>query len=295
MQFTREEFDRMVQEVLYTVPSRFDALCDMATVTIGPLVKAWCHKEDVLQNRGLEGDLMNTILLRLMTTVVHGFLRNDRTEGDYNDNPEGFAHWMVKVAHNCKRDYVNKLRREEYRTDPDGLTENLAVRQESPEERQERMQLLRESFDVVLAADIAVYKVLTWLAQVIFIVDQDMAHHKANALIVAYFEKKTLSEMYNLILVASKRVEWMYISPQQHARITAALQKPTKDGATYGEMPYGEFFQKYRGERAGKKSVSDWIHRINDIIERELTAAEDDSAAQSAPTTPTGKKKEGRG
>ena len=52
---------------------------------------------------------------------------------------------------------------------------------------------------------------------------------------------------------------------------------------------------KYRGERAGKKSVSDWIHRINDIVERELTAAEDDSAAQSAPTTPTGKKKEGRG
>lgn len=291
MQFTREEFEQMVQEILYTTPGRYDTLCRIATATLQPLVEAWCKKEDVLCGRGLEGDLLNSILLHLMKTVVHGFLRNDRTEGDYNDDPEGFAHWMTKVANNHKKDFVKRLRRAEYKTDYGTLSEDVAAPASDAEAQRERLQALRRAFDVVLSADVKVYKVLTWLAQVLFIVDKGLEHHKANELIVAVFEKMTLNEMYHLLLTASHRVPWMTITPAQHSRITAALQQPWDEELTYGEMAYGTFFMKYRGELAGKKSVSDWIHRMNGMIRRK-TAAED--AAESAPSS-TGEKKEGRG
>lgn len=288
MQFTREEFNTMVQEVLYTVPSRFDTLCQMAEITLRPLVTSWCKNEDVLKNRGLEEDLMQSIKLHLMKIVVHGFLRNDRSEGTYNDNPEGFAHWMCKVAKNYKRDYVNKLRNEGYRIDPNEPSEDIVAPASDWAKRQEQLQGLRYAFNVVLSSDIKVYKVLTWLAQVIFVVDKDMKHHKANALIVTVFENKTLNEMYHMLLTAADRVPWMTITQEQHRRIMTALCQPWDEELTYGEMPYSTFFMKCRGEVAAKKSVSDWINRVNGMVRRR---AEAEKSATETATSSTGKKR----
>lgn len=294
MEFTREEFETMVQEILYTTPSKYDALCRIATVTIGPLVPGWCRQEDILRNRGLEGDLMQSILLHLIKTVVHGFLLNDRTTGAYNDNPEGFAHWLTKVAKNHKRDYVNKLRRAEGHIDRYATTENMVAPMYSSAAKREQERVLRRAFNVVMDSDVRVYKVLTWLAAVLFMVEKEMKHHKANALVVTVFENKTLREMYDFILAASKQVPWMTITPQQHARIMKALEKPYNgkgaDGRTFGEMTYHECFMDDRGEKSGKKSVSDWMYRMNErVVER--VDMRDTTDTESDPQNATGKKR----
>lgn len=289
MHFTADEFHTMVQEVLYTAPSRFDMLCEMAQRTLQPMVAAWCRKDSTLRGRGFEADVMQGILLHLMKKVVHGFLLNDRTEGAYNDDPEGFEHWMVLVAHNYQRDFANRVRRVEFRTEEDeAALDTVGVSDDDWTERQERQALLRAAFDAVLASDMRVYKVLTWWAQILFICDEGLRHHEANQSIVEAFENKTLYEMYDYVLTAGRRYTWMTPSPEQHRRVMAALQKPWDEEHTYGETPYHTFFMKYRGEYSGNKSVSDWINRVNDYVCRRHDA---DTAAKSA----AGKKKEGRG
>ena len=270
MRFTREEFDTMVQEVLYTEPSCCDMLCDMAQRLLQPMVDTWCRKDPVLRGRQLEGDVMNDILLHLMRTVVHGFLLRDDVEGEYNNDPEGFERWVCLVAHNRQRDFADRIRRTDFRTAAAEELDTVGVYDESPEEQQERLCRLRKAFDVVMSADAGVYKVLTWLAQMVFIAEQDLEHHKANALIVTAFENKTLFEMYGVILTASRRIPWMQITLPQHKRMMEALQKPWDEDLTYGEVKYGAFFMRYRGEVAGKKSVSDWINRMNGKIRRAM-------------------------
>lgn len=289
MRFSQEDFQLMVQEVLHTTPSRFDTLCRIATQTLEPMVVSWCRKDPALRGRGFEQDVMQGILLHLMKTVVHGFLLNDRAAEPYNDDPEGFERWMTTVAHNYHRDFANGVRRVDFSTVSEEVLDTVVSSDEDWAVREEQQALLRRALNTVLAADVRVYKALTWLAQVLFIADQGLEHHKANALIVAMFENKTLYEMYDYILAHSKRIPWMTLSPQQHQRVMAALQKPWDDKRTYGEVEYHTFFMKYKGEFSGSKSVSDWIHRINGIACRGCLS--EDSAAKSATTPSAGKKR----
>lgn len=284
MRFSQEEFNQMVQEVLYTQPSRFDTLCNMAQRLLEPMVAGWCRKDPVLRGRGMEGDVMNDILLHLMKTVVHGFLMRDDVEGEYNNDPEGFEHWVTLVAHNRQRDFAERIRRADFHTASDDALDEVGVYDESLEEYNDRLRRLRKAFNIVMSADAGVYKVLTWLAQILFIAERDLAHHKANALVVTVFENKTLFEMYGMILAASRRIPWMHVTPQQHNRVMAALQKPWDDELTYGEVKYGVFFMKYRGEVAGKKSVSDWINRMNNTIRRRMDDPDASSEESDLPT-----------
>lgn len=270
MRFSQEEFDQMVQEVLHTNPSRYDTLCRMAERLLKPMIAGWCRKDPALRGRDLEADILNDILLHLMKTVVHGFLLHDRAAGEYNNDPEGFERWMSFVAHNRQRDFAERVRRADFYTAPEEALDRMGVCDESVEERSARLSQLRRAFNIVMSADTGIYKVLTWLAQVMFITEQGLAHHKANALIVTVFENKTLFEMYGMILAAGRRIPWMTVTPQQHRRVMDALQQPWDDELTYGEVKYGAFFMKYRGEVAGKKSVSDWIHRINGMVRRRI-------------------------
>ena len=290
MRFSQEEFDRMTQEVLYTKPSCYDTLCEMAQRLLEPMVAGWCRKDPVLRGRGFEGDVLNDILLHLMKTVVHGFLLRDDIQGAYNNDPEGFERWMSLVAHNRQRDFADRIRRADFRTASEEALNEVGVCDETFEERNAHLCQLRKAFHIVMSADAGVYKVLTWLAQMIFIAEKDLAHHKANALIVTVFENKTLFEMYGMILAASRRVSWMTITPQQHQRVMDALHKPWDDNLTYGEVKYGAFFMKYRGEVAGKKSVSDWIHRMNGVIRRHMDDPDESSAEFDLPQ-PEGKKR----
>ena len=290
MRFTVDEFHTMVEELLYTNPSRFDMLCTIATRALEPMVRSWCRKDSTLRGRGYEADVMQGILLHLMKKVVHGFLLNDRTEQPYNDDPEGFERWMTTVAHNYQRDFANRVRGVDFRTDDgEDALDAVASADDDWVTRNEQQETLRAAFDAVLASDQSVYKVLTWWAQVVFIADEGLEHHEANRKIVDEFEHKTLFEMYCYVLSVSKTIPWMTPSLEQHRRVMAALQKPKDGDQTYGEMTYGEFFMMYRGKPDGNKSVSDWVYRVNSWICR--THGSDRPAKKSAAMPGAGKKR----
>lgn len=266
--FTKEEFDTMVQELLYQESVSFDMLCSIAEKTLRPSVKYWCRTEDCLRGRGYEDDIMQEIYLRLMKTTVAYFLLREGIDGPYNDDPEGFEDWMFRVADNLKRDFANKVRSRDFKTEYIDDPSLASVSDSGHTEEDDHTERLMQAFSIVLSADLSVYKILTWLAQFIFILDSNVTKIESNELIISAFENKTLYEMYDMLLSAAKRIPWIVITQQQNEKILAALRKKREDGVSYGETVYKNFFMKHSGEVSGKKSISDWMNRMNNMIKR---------------------------
>ena len=273
MRFTRDEFNVMVNELLYKEPISFDMLCQIAEKTLRPSVVNWCKTEDCLRGRGYEDDIMQEIHLRLMKTTVDYFLLRDDIEGSYNDNPEGFEDWIFFVAKNIKRDFANKIRNRDFTTDDiDDPAIGEIPSDDYEDDAEENADRLKQAFSIVLSSDVGIYKVLTWLAQFIFILEYDVSKIKSNELIIAAFENKTLYDMYDMILTASNRIPWIVITREQNEKILEALRKKRNGNVSYGETKYKDFFMKHNGEVSGKKSISDWMNRMNDMIKRKVEA-----------------------
>ena len=290
MHFTVEEFHTMVQELLYTEPSRFDTLCEIATRTLMPMIRSWCRRDKVVRGRGFEEDIMQNVLVKLVQNVVINFLQNDRAEGPYNDNPEGFERWIIVVGHNVQRDFANEIRRDEFITEDDeDVLDTLPVCDEDWVTVQEQRETLSRAFRMVIDSDLSVYKVLTWWAHILFIAEKSMEHHVANRTIVMMLENKTLQQMYDYVLAVSKKVPWMTITPEQHRHVMAALQKPFDEEHTYGETPYHRFYMK----KGGNASVSDWVNRINGWVRNRLDDEKPDEESDEKPA-PENKGKKGR-
>lgn len=271
MRFTRDEFDVMVNELLYKDPISFDMLCQIAEKTLRPSVVNWCKTEDCLRGREYEDDIMQEIHLRLMKTTVDYFLLRDDIEGPYNDNPEGFEDWIFFVAKNIKRDFANKIRNRDFTTDDiDDPTIGEIPSSDYEDDTEENIDRLKQAFSIVLSSDVGIYKVLTWLAQFIFILEYDVSKIKSNELIITAFENKTLYDMYDMILTASNKIPWIVITREQNEKILEALRKRRNGNVSYGETRYKDFFMKHNGEVSGKKSISDWMNRMNDMIKRRI-------------------------
>ena len=271
MRFTRDEFDVMVNELLYKDPISFDMLCQIAEKTLRPSVVNWCKTEDCLRGRGYEEDIMQEIHLRLMKTTVDYFLLRDDIEGPYNDNPEGFEDWIFFVAKNIKRDFANKIRNRDFTTDDiDDPAIGEIPSSDYEDDTEENVDRLKQAFSIVLSSDVGIYKVLTWLAQFIFILEYDISKIKSNELIITAFENKTLYDMYDMILTASNKFPWIVITREQNEKILDALRKKRIGNVSYGETKYKDFFMKHNGEVSGKKSISDWMNRMNDMIKRKV-------------------------
>jgi len=271
MRFTRDEFDVMVHELLYKDPISFDMLCQIAEKTLRPSVVNWCKTEDCLRGRGYEDDIMQEIHLRLMKTTVDYFLLRDDIEGPYNDNPEGFEDWIFFVAKNIKRDFANKIRNRDFTTDDiDDPAIGEIPSSDYEDDTEENVDRLKQAFSIVISSDVGIYKVLTWLAQFIFILEYDISKIKSNELIIAAFENKNLYDMYDMILTASNKIPWIVITREQNEKILEALRKKRTGNVSYGETKYKDFFMKHNGEVSGKKSISDWMNRMNDMIKRRV-------------------------
>lgn len=281
MRFTKNEFDVMVDELLYQEPVSFDMLCRIAEKTLRPAVVHWCNGEDCLRGRGYEDDIMQDIHLRLMKITVTYFLLREDVEGPYNNDPEGFEDWLFRVGENLKRDFANKVRSEDFKTE--SIEEPVpGYIPEDGSEAEARIEQLKQAFSIVLSADVRVYKVLTWLAQCILMLELDVTKIESNDLIVAAFEDKTLYEMYAMILAASRKIPWITVSRQQEEKILKALAKPWRGDVTYGEAKYNAFFMKHNGWVSGKKSISDWMYRMNELI-KQKAGGETDPPEQPGP------------
>ena len=271
MRFTRDEFDVMVYELLNKEPISFDMLCQIIEKTLRPSVVNWCKNEACFRGREYENDIMQEIHLRLMKTTVDYFLLRDGVEGSYNDNPEGFEDWIFFVAKNIERDFANKIRNRDFTTeDIDNPTIGEIPSNDYEDDTEENIDRLKQAFSIVLSSNVGIYKVLTWIAQFIFILGLDVSKIKSNELIITAFANKTLCDMYKMILTASDKIPWIVITREQNEKILEALRKKRNGNVSYGETKYKEFFMKHNGEVSGKKSISDWMNRMNDMIKRRV-------------------------
>jgi len=284
LRFTKEEFDTMVEQLLFAQQVQFEMLCQIAEKTLRPAVIRWCMDEPCLRGRSYENDIMQEIHIRLMKTVIGGFLLRENVTGPYNNDPEGFEDWLFTVAVNLKRDFANSVRGRDFKTDDLDDHWDIPAPEREWEDEQERIDKLKQALDTVLSANAGVYKVLTWLAQFVFVLGMDVTKIQSNEMILEAFENKTLNQMYDMILLASRQIPWLQISGTQNRRILAELGKKWDGEHTYGQTRYKTFFMKHNGEISGKKSISDWSNRLNTMIQRK-------TETESMKTRPEGTKR----
>ena len=270
MIFTQEEFQIMVDELLYQEPVSFDMLCHIAEKTLENKVKYWCSNDTALRNRGCEEDIMQEIYLRLIKTTVSGFLLKKSVNGVYNNDQEGLEDWLFRVARNIKKDFANRIRGRDIKTESLDELESQWLSERQQEELERRIERLGKAFDIVMAADASVYKVLSWLAQFLFILDRNITKIQSADEIIAAFEHTTLNEMYEKLRAVARRIPWVQITQSQDEKLRKALDKPWDGECTYGQVEFCMFFMKHNAQVAGKKSISDWSNRMNTLIRREL-------------------------
>ena len=262
---TGEEFHIMAEELLHRQPARFDMLYTVADRVLRSGVDFWCGADETLRGKGCEEDIMQEIQIRLIKNTVSHFLLRDGVEGPFNDDPEGFEDWMFTVAHNVQRDYARRVRMVTMRTT--GLQEAAQTDGEPACDAggdRERTERLAEAFRIVLDADTKVYKVLTWMAQCLFIIRLDVTKIRSNELIVQTFGEKSLYDMHEQILQSARYLPWLRITPAQRQRLQEALDAPYDARRSYGHVKYREFFMK----KGGKATISDWVNRMNNTIKR---------------------------
>ena len=277
MQFTRSEYDTMVQELLIDEEISFDMLCHIAEKTLRKSVERWCREDIDLSDKDCD-DIMQDVQMRLITrTVTHFLLRGE--VGQINDDPEGFEDWMFTVAKNIKRDYAGEARRRRAKfdgTDPEGLG---GIVDPAADLCPPGFGKLQQASAIVLDARAGVYKTLTWLAQAIIIVSGNVTKLESNEILLGCFENKTLYEMYDAVLEKADGIRWLDISEKQKKAMTSALEKEWNDGISYGESRYRDHFMKKSGVPCGKKSISDWVNRMNDLIKRKMQNEKKDPEA----------------
>ena len=272
MVFTPEEFDLMVREVLCDKPT-FGTLAHIVEVTARPRVAYLCRTIACLSGRECEEDIMQNTQLKIMQKVASDFLLRQTADGGYNNDPQGFSGWIKKVAENECYSYARTVGGRDARTVDldDPLYESQTAEEMTFDDTDERRALLQEAFSTVLDADASVYKVLTWIALFVFMLNSDAKKCRSSEEIVRVFENRTLFEMYKILREGCRRIPWLVLSEEQDARIRAALYAVEDDGRFSGDCLYREFFMMNKGERAPKKSVSDWVNRMNALLRRRMT------------------------
>ncbi len=293
LRFTQEEFDQMVKELLYTTPQRYDMLSLIVEKTIRAYVRKLCYSDSRLQRQASEhtDELMQRIHLRLLLKVTDGFFLHKSVQGPFNNNPVGFQKWLFTVARNLEEDYAKKVSKQNkiIVVPPNGDEQEKNKTSEIPmpveEDTSVYVENLSEALAIVLSEGTAIYKVLTWLAFFVYALKYGDTRIEASENILDDFSEKTLNEMYEMILEASGTITWLYITPKEKNRILSALRKNFVANVTYGEITYSNFFMKTKGVKNGKKSVSDWINRINSLIKKK-------TGSETEPQSEKGGKKD---
>ena len=260
--FTDEEFQQMICEVDCDNP-KYETLCKIADKVLTPTAIKWCSG-GILKGRYTPEDLMNDIHIKLIQKISTGFLRNYRSGGDINNNPDGFNSWLFEVAHNLIFDKTKKAKSKQGKDvkyeaadkEPHYLEEDF------DEEEEIRQQALTKAFNIVLNSDRKVYITLTWIAQSLFVIQYDLKRPEATEMIIKEFQTKSLFDMWKIIIAFSKRVSWLTVTSAQRQRISTALCSPLKDDLLLGDVRYEEFFMS----KGDKQTISDWVNRIDNMI-----------------------------
>ena len=256
---TAEEFALVCSEILESPVPRFDALARVSYRVLGKYIENLCKNDVYLGRDGKHADdIMSEIQIRLIKKSVSGFFMRD---GIPNYSCEEFVKWLFTVAKNVKRDYAERIRREEFRKNKllQNEIENKITVSSSAYDR------LRSAFETVMTSDSKVYKVLTWLTVMIIINRSNVTKIEATHRLVEMCGGMTLDEMYGLVARQSEHIGWMKLSAEAEAEMERRLNAIHKSGKRMGDMVYSDFYMK----KGPKATVSDWINRMNGYIERE--------------------------
>ena len=264
--FTDEEFEIMISEITDKTHPSFNMLCIIAEKTLRSKVRYWCATDSILSRRGMEDDIMQEVFIRLIKTTVTHFLKREDRNGELNDNPDEFKSWIFKVAERIKIDTSNSLRNRDYKMRGFEEGEEEQVPDDSDDDGESyQHDTLAEAFKIVIDSDAKIYKILTWLAQSLFIIEYDVTKIQSNDIIIKAFGEKSLFEMKDILLGYAEKIEWIVITPDQIEKIDRALNAEFKN-KLIGEIKYKDFFMK----KGGKASISDWVNRMNRLIESRM-------------------------
>lgn len=253
--FTQEEYNEMIQELLYTTPVCFDTMLRIAEKTLKPYVRKLCAGDSFLRGRQCEDDIMQLIYIRLVKTCVTNFLYREERQ---NDSPEEFRAWMFCVAKNIFLDYIRKNHRmyaNEEEIPETGVKEPST---ETPELDALHTQL-NKVFSAALGVRSAVPKLLSWIALQILVLEYVDTQIEANHVLAEKFSAMTMDELMEWILFQAKAIPWLELDRQQMDSVRKRLDDPYDGKRRLGDVPFGETFRDIA-------MISDWTYRMNTKI-----------------------------
>ena len=260
------EFALMVDELSCKEGIKYDALCRISESFLRPYIANRCYRYSSLRQSGIEDDIFHDVLIRLIKSCIDQFLYKDGTQ---NYDPEGFLRWIYTVARNViidtAKDYGAKSCTEVGIVNDDGEIIDIPS-VDDPFMSIEAADTLKDCLRTVLSLDSSLHIVLTWIIRAILLARCDLsleekyiADTKINALVVKTFKDLTLNEIYAVILLEAKKLEWLSISEADNKRITRILESENTNGKSIGNTVYSEFFMK----KGANATISDWVNRTN--------------------------------
>lgn len=264
-EFVLEEYmDKIVEEVVFTTPSRFDLLLLFVDKLCRSKVGYLCSQSDVLKGKKYEDDIMQSIRMRVVKYSERTFFCREDREG-INNSPVEFKKWLSTVTKNCVKDYAKKVRKRMFKEadEDEALLISTANDKDVSEYTTER---IKKSFDIVVSASVSVYKILCWLAMAEFMVLLNTTKIKVTDFIIEKFSKMSLDSMYDCLKKVNSFISWMPISDEQDFYIREKLDDVGKNGMRLGSMPFESFYM----EKGAKKSISDWLNRMNSLIKKKV-------------------------
>lgn len=254
-------------EIMVLSPPSFETLLHLAYDRLRPLLNRWCLRDVRLHTEQDTDDVMQTVCVKLMQNSVTGYFLRENTAYTTERNATSFAAWVTLLAHNVERDFARAAARKAARErgmEPEEEAFFLDASTLPDESREYTEELLNAAFEVVLNADMQVYKVLTWVANSLYMLHTAAKAKDAKTALVATFSDMTLYQMRDLLFQASAQITWLRVSPAQKQRIACKLAEPYDAERCYGQVKYADFFMK----KGGKATVCDWVSRMNERIKR---------------------------
>ena len=275
LRFTEEEFQIMVDELLDDKKSSADMLCHIAKKTLSDHIHFLCFVELDGYNKAedIANEVMQNIYLRLIQITVTKFLLKDGPEGPVNNDPVGFQRWLFTVADNVKRATYKKERVFSTKTVDidDPKYSYLAKNEKYPVENEDIINIM---FAIAVKSGARVYKILSWLLQSLYVLDLGTDRINANEELLNRFTLAPLSELYQEVTRLAQRFKWLHFT-EEHKRILNTELSQRYDERSFGEVPFNEFFMLFKGAKNGKKSVSDWVNRMDAVINKRFKEIEE--------------------
>lgn len=260
--FSAQDYNIMLEELLYREEVSFDMLCYIAEKSLRATVNYWCKTESALAGGGFEDELMGEIHLRLIKTVFDFFLLGDGAESGVADDHEQFGLWLLRVATNTKDRFISFKLKHRGRADCD--REKISTPPDDEFcENEDRIAKLRRALTVAFSTDATPIRVLCWLSEYLFVLDEKNTGNRTRMQIIEAFEERELSSLATELEGASVRLPWLSLDEKQVQAIRSALAVEM-NGRALGGYKFGEVLIG----GGSRKQISDWFYEMDEIIGR---------------------------